>query len=117
MLETLIFIIAQILINLIVRIINNSRLTYVFASIAILTFGVLMLVYSTWSFNIYDFLYPPIPGPRCGMFQLSSMLFQWFIGIPIVIITQFIFNKYIHKIKNLVTKFEDTENRTTINNN
>ena len=109
MLETIVFISTQTLLNIIVRLVHKVRLTYIFASVATLTFGVLMLIYTTWSYHVYDFFYPPKPGPRCGNPLFATMLFQWIIGTPIVVLIQVLFNKYLHKIKSLTDKFEKTD--------
>ncbi|MBK7212397.1 MAG: hypothetical protein IPH88_03660 [Bacteroidales bacterium] len=106
MLETIVFLSIQILLNLLVRIIRHDRLSYVFASLAGLIFSVLMLSYPFWSLNIYYLFYPEKLNPSCGMLSLASMLFQWIIGLPLVILLQFLFNRFIHRISVLKLKYE-----------
>lgn len=99
MIELLIFLLVQFILNLVIHFVANNRVTYVFTSLAALTFGVLILVYPLWSWRIYDFFYPPDPSDigRCGMMQMGAAMFQWIVGTPIVLILQWMLNKYLHK--------------------
>ena len=107
MIETLTFIAGVFLINIVIRFLNKDKVTYIFSSLAPLTFGVLMLIYPFWSFKVYDFFYPPDPSEefKCGNAYLGAMMFQWVIGIPVVYLVQRVLNKYLHKINLLVEKF------------
>ena len=99
MIELPIFLLVQLILNFIVRFVANNKVTYVFTSLATLIFGVLIIVYPMWSWRIYDFFYPPDPDDkvRCGMMQMGAAMFQWVVGIPIVIILRWVLNKYLHK--------------------
>jgi len=99
MIELLIFFSLQFILNLIIYMIRNQRISYVFTSLAMLFFGVLILVYPFWSWRIYDFIYPPDPTLefRCGNMQMGAAIFQWLFGIPLVIALQWTLNKVMHK--------------------
>lgn len=107
MIELLIFLSVQLIINFIIRLVANKRVSYVFISLAKLIFGILIIVYPIWSWRIYDFFYPPDPnGIHCGNMQVGAIMFQWIVGIPIVILLQWVLNKYLHKSNKLLSTYE-----------
>lgn len=104
MIELLIFLSIQLIINFIIWLVANKRVSYIFISLAKLIFGTLIIVYPIWIWQIYEFFYPPDPnGINCGNIQLGIMMFQWVVGIPIVILLQWILNKYLHRSSELIT--------------
>jgi len=99
MIETVLFLLGQILINIFIRGFKSDRLTYIFINFSYLIFCFLLLLYPYWSYKIIDVIYPPDPSLsfRCGNAQLGSVMFQYVIGGPVVIVTQHLLNKYFHK--------------------
>ena len=107
MLATLLFIIGQAIINILIHLFPlGERNKYFFASLAPLIFGVLMLIYSIWSINVYDFFYPPDPNLefRCGNQYLGVIMFGWIIGTPIVYFLQRLLNSLL--FKNIIQRTE-----------
>ncbi len=112
MLEILIFVIGQLLINLIIRLLNKGKVTYIFCSISTILFAWLMLIYPNWSWRIDNFFYPPEPNQiRCGNVWLGVAMFQWFVGMPLVVVLQSIFNKRIHRMNLLKEKYREQKEK------
>jgi hypothetical protein len=108
MIETLIFFAGQLLINFGIRLWHRDKLSYVFCSFAPLIFPLLMILYPSLSWHIYDLFYPPDPKLefQCGNSMIGSVLFQWIIGMPFSYLFQRLFNRYLHKFNLLIDKFE-----------
>ncbi|MEI6815438.1 MAG: hypothetical protein WCL14_02415 [Bacteroidota bacterium] len=102
-----VFFVGQLLINRFFKLLNNDKATYVFCSISIIPFTILMFLYPVWSWQIVDFLNPPPPGSiNCGNWQMIGAILQWIIGIPLTIVFQVEYNKRWHKLDGLIQKFE-----------
>ncbi|MBL0019054.1 MAG: hypothetical protein IPP17_22185 [Bacteroidetes bacterium] len=106
MLELLLFLLAQFLINGLIRWIGHARLSYVFGSLAVLLFGILILIYPTLSWQIQDLLFPPAPGAACANLQVGGAIFQWALGIPLVIFLQKLLNDRMFHLDKLLERFE-----------
>jgi hypothetical protein len=110
MLEIFVFLLFQIIFNIIIRVIHIDRLTCVFVSLSLLVFGILILTYPSWSYRIYNFFYPSTPVSKCGNAQIGAIFFQLFIGTPLVILFQLLFNRHFHKIESIASEFENKKN-------
>ncbi len=107
MIETLIFLIGQALINFLIKWIERPRITYLFSAFSITAFVVLLMFYARWSWRIEDVINPPLHTDfRCGNVYIGPFLFQWVIGIPLVILVQLFFNRRVHKLKMLIERYE-----------
>lgn len=106
MIETLVFILGQILINTLIRKINISRLSYLFSAFSVTFFIILMMLYPYVSWIITFVLDPPNSSFICGNAYLGPVLFQWVFGIPLVIIVQIYFNRRVHHLPMLIDRYE-----------
>jgi len=99
MIETLIFLIIQLTINLLVKGFNHARATYIFTSLSYLIFIIGLMLYPYFSWRLTDSMSPTDPTKewRCGNAQIGVVMFQYFIGGPLVIWLQYLFNKVVHK--------------------
>lgn len=99
MIETVAFLLGQIFINIFIRFFKSERLNYIFTNLSYLIFIILILLYPYWSYKISDLIYQPDPSLtfRCGNAQLGSVMFQYIIGGPAMLLTQYLLNKYFHK--------------------
>jgi hypothetical protein len=86
---------------------GHARVTYVFGSLAVLFFGLLILIYPVWSWQIQDLLFPPPHGAQCANIQIGGALFQWALGIPLVIFVQKLLNDRMFHLEALVRRFEE----------
>lgn len=114
MIETLVFLIVQLIINMLFRFLPiRERTKYIFACFAPLTFSVLMLIYPMWSINVWDFFYPPNPHVefRCGNEYLGAMSFEWLIGTPLIYFGQRLLNRLL--FKNIIICGDNTSQNKT----
>ncbi len=106
MIETLVFILGQILINTMIRKINIPKVSYIFSAFSVTFFTILMMLYPIVSWRITFALDPPYSSFICGSAYLGPVLFQWVFGIPIVIIVQIYFNRRVHHLSMLIDRYE-----------
>ena len=101
MLLLVIFLVIQMLASLLVKYLASLHWKSIFRVLFIPLFIVLMAMYPIW---VVDLFYIPEEPMKCGLPIMAMMFFFWVIGIPVVIITQLLLNKYILKLKPTNTK-------------
>lgn len=106
MIETLVFILGQILINFLIKKINIPKVSYLFSAFSVTFFTILMMLYPNVSWLITFALDPPNSSFICYNAYLGPVLFQWVFGIPIVIIIQIFFNRRVHHLPLLIERYE-----------
>ena len=100
MIETVVFLLGQLLINIAVWKINKPTVTYYFANLSYIIFGLLLFFYPYWSYRLPFTSYYYHPSIfKCGLMQIGPVFFQWIIGGVLSVILQNRFNARIHKIQ------------------
>lgn len=99
MIETLFFLLIQLILNLSVKGFGNTRLTYIFTSLAYIFFILGLMLYPYVSGRISDLIYPSDSSEdwRCGNAQLGAVMFQYVMGGLLVVILQRFYNSRLHK--------------------
>jgi len=77
MIETVVFLLGQIMVNFLIRWIDNTRLTIIFANLSFLLFGILLFLFPYFSYWMIDLYNPPDPSAfRCGNAQIGPVFFN-----------------------------------------
>lgn len=97
MIELAAFLLFQSVINLLVKRFLYSKAQYVFASLAYIIFGLLVLAYPFISITFYYDAFYEEGDIKCGNADLGIIVFFWIIGIPLVFLIQFLFNKFLFR--------------------
>lgn len=97
MIELAVFLLLQTVINLLVTRFFNDRWSYIYSSLSIILFGVLNLIYPLFVMNFHFSTYRE-GEIRCGNAYIGLVAFLWVIGTPLVILCQYLFNKYLFKL-------------------
>ena len=104
MIELAVFLLLQTVINLLVKLFFNDRWSYIYSSLSIILFGVLILIYPFFVMNFYFSTYKE-GEMRCGNVYIGLVAFLWVIGTPLVVLSQYLFNKNLFKLsKSIKTK-------------
>jgi hypothetical protein len=106
MIELLVFILIQIILNVLIKKIDIPRISYLFSAFSVTLFTILMMLYPYVSWHITFALDPPNSSFICGNAYLGPVLFQWVFGIPLVIIVQIFFNRRVHHLPLLIDRYE-----------
>ena len=114
MLETLIFILGQLILNIVVWKLptKTDGFKYFYASLAPLMLSMTMMTFPFWSFYISELIFPPEPKikGKCGMPFLGGMVFQFIFGTIAVYYIQKLLNDKLFKIIIETRDKEDLEN-------
>jgi hypothetical protein len=85
-------------------------------SLSYLISGIIILIYPFVLFWIDDYLNPPPPGPRCGNMQMSFLIGNTIVFLPIALMLQFVFN-YIFCIgKSKIAEIDFSKDKSLLNN-
>jgi hypothetical protein len=101
MIELAFFLLVQTVINLLVKRLINTHWQYFFRSLSILFFGVLILIYPFFLVNFY-FSIRKSGAIRCGNADIGLVGFLWIIGVPLVVLSQYLLNKYLFMLSNSI---------------
>jgi cytochrome bd-type quinol oxidase subunit 2 len=97
MTELAIFLLFQVVVNLLAWRFINGRVQLIFYSLAYVIFGLLMFIYPIGLINFhYNNLYED-SDIRCGNAYIGLMFFMWLIGLPVVLIVQFLFYRFLFR--------------------
>jgi len=97
MIELVVFLLVQIIINLLVKRFFNAHFKFLFLALSVFLFAILILVYPFFVVNFYFSTYKE-GETRCGNAYIGLVGFLWIIGTPLVILSQYLFNKYLFKL-------------------
>jgi hypothetical protein len=104
MIELAVFLLFQIIINLLVKRFFNGYRQYVFRSLAILAFSLLMLAYPFMLISFYFNNFYSEGKTRCGNAYIGMVAFLWVIGTPLVLLFQYLLNRFLFKSNPTIEK-------------
>lgn len=97
MTELVIFVIFQAIVNLLAWRFLNARVHHIFYSLAYVIFSLLMFIYPFVAVNFYFNNFYEEDEIRCGNVFIGFMGFIWIVGLPVVLIIQFLFHWFLFR--------------------
>jgi len=103
-----VFLLVQLVVNILVHKAKNERFAYIFVSLAPIIFTLLMMLFPIIFIWIIDLLQSSksFPNEGCGNVFFGVLLFLWIIGCPLAYLLQVLLNRNMHDLRALLIKYE-----------